>query len=81
MNSSLAWFYNFLEGNAVIIEVSLLLLSLVSIVLYYFDIPISNLVIVRSVNLVAISYLFFASFDGKGYQITSIGYRIKGIGF
>ena len=81
MNSSSAWFQNFLEGNAVIIEVTLLLLSLVSIVLFYFDIPIANLIIVRSVNLIAISYLFFASFDGKGYQITSIGYRIKGVGF
>jgi len=81
MDSTTAWLHNFLQGNAVMIEVTLLLLSFVSILLYYFDIPSSNLFLVRSVNLVAIVYLFLASFEGKGYQITNIGYRIKGIGF
>jgi len=84
MTSSLAWFYNFLEGNAVIIEVSLLLLSLASILLYYFDISSSSLLLVRSVNLAATIYFFFACFapiEGKDYKITDIVPKIIAIGF
>ena len=80
MDSTIAKLLNFLEGNAVMIEVTLLLLSFVSILLYYFDTPTSNLFLVRSANLAAIVYFFLASFEGN-YQITSVGSRIIAIGF
>lgn len=84
MDSTTTRLYSFLHRNAVMIEVTLLLLSLVSILLYYFDIPSSNLLLVRSINLAAIVYVFFACFDpfeGKDYKITDVRPKIIAIGF
>lgn len=84
MDSTTARFYNFLEGNAVMIEATLLLLSFVSVLLYYFDIPSSNLFLVRSVNLAALVYFFiasFGSFERKPHQITDVDPKIIAIGF
>jgi hypothetical protein len=49
--------------------------------MYYFDIPGSSMFLLRTVNLIAITYLFFASFDGKIYTVTNLGTRLRTIGF
>ncbi len=67
----------------VAIEVTLLLLSFIGILLYYFDIS-SDLVLVRAVNFVAIVYFFFTCFDpfeAKDHQITDVIPKIIAIGF
>ena len=81
MDSSTTQFLNFLQRNALILEVTLLLLSLLSVSIYYFDIPGSSIILLRTVNLIAITYLFFASFDGKVYPVTNLGTRLRAIGF
>ena len=81
MDSSTAQFLNFLQVNALKIEAALLLLLLVCVSIYYFETPGSSLSLLRSINLVTIIYLFFASYDGKVYKVTSMGPRLRAIGF
>ena len=84
MNASITRFYSVLHNNAVMIELTLLLLSLISLLLYYSDIPNSDLVLVRSVNLVAIVYFFLACFDpfeAKDQQTSLVIPKLITIGF
>lgn len=86
MNSTITRFYGFLHEYAVWIEITLLLLSFGSILLYYFNIPNSDLIVVRSVNLGVILYFFFKCFDpfaatATDYKITAILPRIIALGF
>ena len=86
MNSSITRLYGFLHRYAAPIEITLLLFSFGSILLYYFNIPNSDLVIVRSVNFGVIVYIFFKCFDpfaatAIDYKITAILPKIIALGF